>query len=366
MNILFATPYKQGSGGIVQWAQHIMSHYATAKTGVNIDILAMNDPKGEDPSLNKTLSYRVRYGIRTYSLAIKNLMDMLKKKKYDILHIASSASLSLIKDIIMMCIAKRNGIKVVLHFHFGRIPELARLNNWEWKLLKRAVKISSKTIVLDQQSHKALIDNGLPNVSIISNPLSPNVVHIINNNKTTKREDNLILFVGHCVKTKGVYELVEACKEIPNVKLILLGTITDNVKEDLINIAESKLNLNIEGQQPYEYVIKQMMACDIFVLPTYTEGFPNVIIESMACGCPIITTPVGAIPEMLNSDDMGDYGLMVEPKNVGQLKKAIEKMLYDKEFKQNCGANAKKRVFERYNIDIVWTQMVKVWQQLMI
>ena len=109
-----------------------------------------------------------------------------------------------------------------------------------------------------------------------------------------------------------------------------------------------------------------MCQCDIFVLPTYTEGFPNVILESMACGCAIVTTPVGAIPEMLEEENGKHYGLMVEPRNVEQLKSSIEKMLSDIDYKNECRTNVQQRVNERYNIDSVWRQMVDVWRGLEI
>jgi glycosyltransferase involved in cell wall biosynthesis len=58
----------------------------------------------------------------------------------------------------------------------------------------------------------------------------------------------------------------------------------------------------------------------IFVLPTYTEGFPNVILECMASGCPIITTPVGAIPDMLQFGSTQACGACVDVKDVQGLK----------------------------------------------
>lgn len=76
---------------------------------------------------------------------------------------------------------------------------------------------------------------------------------------------------------------------------------------------------------PYVNVLQEMMKCELFILPTYTEGFPNVILESMACGCPIVTTAVGAIPEMLDIKNGFNHGICVEPRSVSQLKRAIEK-----------------------------------------
>ena len=364
MKVLFATPYKCVSGGISRWAENVVNYYNGLKTDVVLEVLPMNDTKertAKDFVGNSTLSRVVR-GLRTYSNAIRVLRCKLKAETYDILHIASSASISLAKDIVMIHIARRRGVKSILHFHFGRIPDLAKKQNWEWKMLLRAVKLSDKTIVIDKQSYDTLIDNGCHNVEYVPNPLAPAIGNIVSE-VDVERKPNMLLFVGQCLPTKGVYELVDACREIPNVELWILGAITDSMSQELTARWNSTSKLHIVGNLPCEEVIKKMSECDVFVLPTYTEGFPNVILESMACGCAIVTTPVGAIPEMLGDEGGKSYGLMVEPRNVEQLKNAIEKMLSDKEFKAACRENAKQRVNERYNMSTVWQQMVGVWNK---
>ena len=364
MRILFATPYKCVSGGISRWAENVINYYTELNADVELEVLPMNDTKersAEEFVGNSTIK-RVARGIRTYGSAIKALRRKLKETKYDILHIASSASISLVKDIVMMHIARKRGVKSILHFHFGRIPELAKKRNWEWKMLLRAVKLSDKTIVIDKQSHDTLIANGCRNVEYVPNPLAPIIGDIVSGVEV-ERKPNMLLFVGQCLPTKGVYELIDACREIPNVELWMLGAITDSMSQELTARWNSTSKLHIVGNLPFEEVIKKMSECDVFVLPTYTEGFPNVILESMACGCAIVTTPVGAIPEMLGDEDGKSYGLMVKPRNVEQLKNAIEKMLSDKEFKTACRENAKQRVNERYNMSTVWQQMVGVWNK---
>lgn len=365
MRILFATPYKCVSGGISRWAENVINYYNGLKTDVELEVLPMNDTKersAEDFVGNSTLS-RVARGLRTYGNAIRVLRCKLKAEKYDILHIASSASISLAKDIVMMHIARRRGVKSVLHFHFGRIPDLAKKQNWEWKMLLRAVKLSDKTIVIDKQSYDTLIDNGCCNVEYVPNPLAPAIVNIVSE-VDVERKPNMLLFVGQCLPTKGVYELVDACREIPNVELWMLGAITDSMSQELTARWNSASKLHIVGNLPFEEVIKKMCQCDVFILPTYTEGFPNVILESMACGCAIVTTPVGAIPEMLGEEDGKSYGLMVEPRNVEQLRAAIERMLSDEAFKATCRVNVQQRVNERYNMSAVWRQMVDIWSSI--
>lgn len=362
MNVLFATPYNNNPGGINQWAKHIINFYNSINSNIELDILPMSDPKGSDRSISHSKIDRLQYGIRTYLRVIKNLKFVSKQKKYDVLHIASSASISLIKDIWMANIAKRSGIKSVLHFHFGRIPELAEQKNWEWKLLKRAINAVNKCVVIDNKSYTTLLKHGFNNIALLPNPLAPNVEQIIKQNQDYKRDNNTILFVGHCVPTKGIYELGEACNKLKNIKLKLIGPIHNGIKAELISKTNNAEWLEIKGACDFEYVITEMLQCSIFVLPTYTEGFPNVIIESMACGCAIITTPVGAIPEMLDINGEAPCGICIAPRDVEQLRVAIEELISDDDKKRVIGQRAKKRVAEQYSINNIWKQLVNIWE----
>ena len=230
-------------------------------------------------------------------------------------------------------------------------------------MLKMVVKLVDCAVVMDKASYDTLRENGFDNISLLPNPVAPRVVDIATENASVEKTPRSVLFVGHVVKTKGVFELLEACSKIENINLQLVGHITPDMQAQIDGLYKGASWLDIQGERPYDEVVKEMCKCDVFVLPTYTEGFPNVILESMACGCAIVTTPVGAIPEMLEEEDGKHYGIMVEPRNVEQLKEGIEKMLSDADFKNECRANVQQRVNERYNIDSVWRQMVCVWNK---
>ena len=364
MKILFATPYKCKTGGIAQWAEHIAYHYE--KSGMaecRLDILPMNDPKSGRSTVGMSLCHRIIYGFQTYSRVLRNLGKRLSSEKYDILHISTSASISLSKDYLMVKRARYRGVKTIVHFHFGRIPQIAKSNNWEWKMLKMVVKLVDCAVVMDKASYDTLRANGFDNISLLPNPVAPRVVDIAKENVGVKRTPRSILFVGHVVKTKGVFELLEACSKIENINLQLVGHITPDMQTQIETLYKDAPWLTVCGERHYDEVVKEMCKCDVFVLPTYTEGFPNVILESMACSCAIVTTPVGAIPEMLEEENDKHYGLMVEPRNVEQLRVGIEKMLSDEVFKNECRANVQQRVIERYNIDSVWRQMVDIWNK---
>ena len=364
MRILFATPVGL-PGGISRWAEHILSYYNGVRS-CEIDLLPMVVSKNSKDALRNNLYHRIKKGLIGYYKIAQQEKTILQKKSYDLIHIASSASISLAKDLYMVRIAHKKGVKAIVHFHFGRIPELRQYNNWEWKLLCKVVKKADTVVVIDKVSYDTLLQAGFTNVRLLPNPVAPKVLEIAECEEERIRKEREILFVGHGYRTKGIYELVDACRDIQNVKVKMLGTISDTTRDNLLKYSNNAEWLEIVGEKPYEEVIKEMCKCDVFVLPTYTEGFPNVILESMACGCAIVTTPVGAIPEMLEEENGKHYGIMVEPRNVEQLKGAIEKMLSDVDFKNKCRENVQQRVIERYNIDSVWRQMVDIWQSLLL
>lgn len=351
-------------GGITQWTKHIKEYYIIHKNNiVEIDFFAM-DRSGY---VSDELSFikRAIWGLRDYICLSKKLLQKIKNdNRYNVIHIASSASISLIKDIYILKKLRHFGGKTIIHFHFGRIPQLYKSQNWEWMLIRKVIALASSVIVIDRSSYEALLDAGFTNVVLIPNPLSPNVERLVKNNSTVERLENRILFAGHVIKTKGVFELIEACKDIPDIELKLIGKVLPEVEAELRKRWRyGKGNLVITNNIPFEDVVKEMMSCSLFVLPTYTEGFPNVILESMACGCPIITTPVGAIPEMLDIGGKKECGICVETQTVASLKMAIEKLLKDTELAYKLGNNAKNRVTSEYSMEKVWKQMCMIWNK---
>ena len=157
--------------------------------------------------------------------------------------------------------------------------------------------------------------------------------------------------------------MVEACKEIGTVSLSLVGAIADNVRKEIVKIAGTSSDswLTMNGEVGMKGVVREMLSASVFALPSYTEGFPNVILESMACGCPIVASDVGAIPEMLNAGANEKCGICVPPKNVVALKNALALMLNHPDYAKECSQRAKLRVNDLFSMPIVWEQLKSAW-----
>lgn len=370
MKVLFCTPYLTGEGvvlsGIGVWANNILDYYRTIDS--DVEVVPLSFDRRYIVSSESTTLQRLFYGVRDYWRPIKSAMDYINKEEVDVLHLCSSAQLSLYKDLYILKMAKMKGVKTAIHFHFGRIPELMKANNREAKMIKRVCKAADTVIVMDQRSHDALKAEGFTNVHNLPNPLSMEIIKDVKKLEgTITRVENRVMYVGHIIPSKGITELVTACTQVDGIELHLIGTITDEYLKELHTIASANKNgtwLKYRGKMPHDEVIKEMLSAGVFCLPSYTEGFPNVILESMACGCSIIATPVGAIPEMLQFGNTNNMcGLKVNVKRVDYIKLQLDIILHDSELRDRCRKNAVTRVNELYAVPVIWSQLQNIWKE---
>lgn len=365
MKILLCSPYesviKENAGGIAMWAKHLMNYYKAEKSDVEIEVLPYNRSIYVHEGLNRFV--RIYKGAMDYIGLMRQTRRRIRQERFDVLHLCSSALLSIIRDYFVMRMARKNGVAGVLHFHCGRIPKIAAKGGWKWKVLKSAVAMASATVVLDDESYNVLVSNGFKNVHKVPNPLSEEMTRNIESMSAgIDRVPRRLLFVGHVLPSKGVYELVRACVDVQDVQLRLIGRVEESVKNDLSGIASAKRGewMQMLGECGHDEVLHEMLACDMFVFPSYTEGFPNVILEAMACGTPIIASGVGAIPEML---DKGKCGCIIPPMDTAAVKDAIMALIDDKERKTAFSVNSKERVGKEYSISSVWAQLLSVWEK---
>ena len=343
------------------WAHNMMEYYQNHVKDIQIEIIPYDRRRTKNGLL-----FRILGGILDYRKAIIETKRKLNNDNYDVLHICTSASISLVKDIIVLKVAKKRSVKTAVHLHFGRVPELVRKRNWEWRLLKKVIGLADAVVTMDMKSYEALRGLGYSNIHYLPNPLSQDIMRQISDEASSvERDVKKLCFVGHVIPSKGVYEMVEACKQIDGIKLNVIGKVAPEVRSRMEEIAGNSDWLTFKGELSHQCVIREMLSSGIFLLPSYTEGFPNVILESMACRCAIVATSVGAIPEMLNISSDLPCGLCSEPKDVDNLHNNILFFMNHPTEARQFAERAERRVNDYYAMSIIWKQIHDIWNVLL-
>ena len=370
MKVLFCSPYSEApeviKGGINTWGRYIMSYYEEYGRK-DVELIPVSLDRTVFAVATSSFFGRIWNGFHDQMKPVKKAILLMEEEKPDVAHICTSAGLGLVRDFLLVRAAKKRSIRTVVHLHFGRIPELAQKRNWEWRMLSKVLHMCDVPVVMNRPSEKTLMQEGFKNVAYLPNPLGMNALAAIHDNEGKyKRIPHRLLYCGHVLKTKGVMELVEGCRKIHEIELRIVGKCMPDIKAEMLDVArksgEDVSWVNFVGEVTHEDVIREFYQADMFVFPSYSEGFPNVILEAMGCGCPIASSDVGAIPEMLDID--GDAcGVCFKSRNPDEVYRAVSFLIDNDEKKRSFVAKAKARVNKLYAIPQVWGQMINIWNQ---
>lgn len=315
-------------GGIVQDCK-VLSNYFKLK-GINIDELDTTQISNPPPSILVRFLYSIR---RLYKLIF-----LLIKNEYSLSMIFFSSGSSALEKGIHGRIIKFFGVPTIFLPRAGILAKELSKKSFLSFLIRNLLKGNNYIVCQGSDMKFAFkrFSNYKENqLKIINNWATPSKfleigAKRIKTEKTSSNKNYInILYVGWLEEQKGVIELLDASiKLIKNgykIKLNLVGS--GNLFRDILQRIK-KLNLEesiiLSGWVKHEDLQSHYEKADIFVIASYAEGMPNVLIEAMSCGLVPITTPVGSIPDYIK-DNIN--GLFVEPKDINSIYKAIEKIV---------------------------------------
>jgi len=275
---------------------------------------------------------------------IQTFFCLLINRKIKIVHIHTAAENSFKRNTIFVHLAHAMGKKVVLHIHSGRFNEYYERNK------RQTDKVFAKcaSIVVLTQGFKAFYEQkGCRNVTVINNIIEHPEF------RDVKHQDKAIhyLYLGVITKTKGIYDLLEVIvrhKEEFRDRLVLhvggnkeVNTLVNIIKEnDIEDIVK------FEGWVSGSKKIDLLNLCEVFILPSYTEGLPISILEAQSYGHFVVATNVGGIPEIVNETN----GMLFPPQDKERLYQILKTLDADRSIlhTRNTIKESSKYYFSEY------------------
>ncbi len=310
-----------GNGGIASWTKKFVKTFPDKEcqfTFVNV-----SPSISRAGGLSESFLFRTLSGLTAMCRIYRELVSVLKKEHYDILHTTTSGNIGSFRDFYVAKLCKKYGVKTIMHCRYGCITEDINSRGLVGTLLRKSMNEFDQIWVLDSRSYNTLrsIDNLKEKVF-----LTPNSIDVTEAIDPTPKEYKRLAFIGNLYPTKGLYELVEACTWTA-VRLDIIGPGSDAVLSKVKEMAGNKLNKSIfvHGRLPNADAVKFMHDVDIVALPTYYpwEAFPISIIEAMSLTKMVISCPRAAVKDMLTGLDGKPCGILVTPKSAKAIAEAI-------------------------------------------
>jgi colanic acid/amylovoran biosynthesis glycosyltransferase len=195
---------------------------------------------------------------------------------------------------------------------------------------------------------------------LFSDPAEWNKLHIVHcginldryQPVTHQSGQKRLLYIGRLSAAKGVPILLQAVAAValqhPNLQLTIVG---DGPDRQSLELQASQLgisdHLNFVGYQSQEAVCQYLQNCDIFMLPSFAEGLPVVLMEAMATGIPVIATAIAAISELVED---GINGYLVPPGAVEPLAQRLDQLISDSQLRQTLGQAGRTKVEQAFNL----------------
>lgn len=173
--------------------------------------------------------------------------------------------------------------------------------------------------------------------------------------------DFVIGFVGRIVQDKGIVQLLKAWDilklKYKNIKLLLIGPFEsrdgiDNNLQNKINNEKSIIYLGLVDDTQFYYKLM-----NVFILPSYREGFPTVVLEASSMELPVITSKKTGCIDSIIEDETGIF-CDLKPDSIVS---CIEKYFFDNNLSKTHGQNGRRFVLEKYDQQLIWHSLIKLY-----
>lgn len=361
IDILFVSPLHGATGGITSWMQKLVEQGLPGGYKMHVVDTGIYNKKRIG-----NLSLWVGEGRRTLRI-MGSILWHYAILRPSIVHINYSMDpnhkLGMLRDLVCAALAHLWNIKVVGHYR-GDISRIAgsRRNGIGWWLMCALIRVSELNIALNRDSLSCMV--ALQRSEQHAPVSLPNFIqdsvfhhHVIRAAGLSGRIR--VLYAGRITAAKGCREILAAARQMPEADFILLGSVKSDM-EPYLRLPPA--NVALGGNVAPGVVLQQMNSSDLFLFPSYFEGFPNAVIEAMAMGLPVVATRVGAIPEIVED---GAGGLLIDNPDEHEIVSALRLLISDPEMRLRMGLFNRRKSRTEYSYSVVIGKLVSFYQKIL-
>ena len=340
------------------------------KGGVAVTILTRKMPNsksfeiiGNVPvyRLIRTLPWGKLFGISYFLSCLWYLLR--KRNSYDIIHCHILQGLH---SLAAVCIKRLFNKKVVIKVAMaGAISDFAVLKKMVFgNVFLRRIQQIDRLVTICSQSTQEALHEGFPPQNIIQIPNGVDIEHFTPGRKAEKIQGKIV-FVGTLDYRKNVSLLITAVKMLIDAGIpVTLDIIGDG--PEFLQLQKMARSLDIEDKinflGSFSEITPFLERAHIFVLPSQFEGLPNVVLEAMACGLPVIATQVGGVQDIIQHRI---NGLLVPPGDTEAICTNAKELFVNTTLAEGLGARARETVVKHFSLSAVADRYAALYIKLL-
>ncbi len=367
IRVLLVSPLPPPPGGIETWTQTLQERGLPAP--FDFEIVDTKAFRGHSQSPINIGTAEVKRNLRI----LWRVRRALASGRFAVMHLnCALATFGVARELATARMARRAKVPYIAHLRgtFSLPPgngPAALFYRWAYRTIFSG---AASILALGQPSYKAILELG--DFAHKTRPLMPNFVDFgrvcENSAKPEQAAPFKVIFTGALIEAKGVHTVVETARRLPNARFQLVGDGPAKSRANLLkHIREQCLDdrVKVNGPLSNSQVMAMLPEYDAFLFPSKFkyEGFSNSVAEAMAAGLPVVASPVGAIPEMI---DVPQGGFLAPPDDADAYAGALQRLQDSPSLQRSMGQHNRQKARQEYDYDVVVRQLCDLYSQIAI
>lgn len=300
-----------------------------------------------------------------FSQYIRFLIALVRFRP-NIIHLHTSQGIAWLKDSLFVLVGKMVHCHVIIHMHGGNFDKIYDENPRLIQAYTRKILRLADAILSVSEEWKIRLTRIIPEEKIF--PFRNCIdIHSFQSYASEDSKDGIqILFLGRIGQLKGGYDLIEAIHSLhlkrETFHVWMVGPEEKDGDRQKVNELLRKYELldicELVGSVGRKKALQYFCQASIFVLPSYYEGLPMVVLEALAAGLPVIATPVGGIPEVVRD---GFNGYLVPIGDVPALANKLATLISNSDLRKNMGKHGREIAEQELGMESYVDRMVDLY-----